>query len=47
MHKDLLSIKDLQVEEIESISMLEDNFEGARPGYNPNDSNMSRIICRL
>jgi hypothetical protein len=35
------------VEEIQNFVVTNDTFDGPRPGYNPNDSTMSSIICRL
>lgn len=35
---------------VKKISQLQDTgktFVGSRPGYNPNDSTLARIICRL
>jgi hypothetical protein len=29
------------------ITVTKDNFANPRPGYNPNDSTLSRIVCRL
>jgi hypothetical protein len=35
------------VEKMEFIIMLDERFENAREGYNPNDKTMQRIYCRL
>ena len=35
------------VEKMDFITMLEETFEGARPGYNPDDQTMEEIYCRL
>ena len=35
------------LEKIESLVVLEESFEGSRPGYNPNDRTMGVIYCRL
>jgi hypothetical protein len=32
---------------ITGITVTEDKFPSVRPGYNPNDSTLSRIVCRL
>jgi len=35
------------LDEITNFRSTGENFSGIRPGYNPNDQTMSRIICRL
>jgi hypothetical protein len=35
------------VEEMEFVIMLDETFTGAREGFNPNDSSMEVIHCRL
>lgn len=39
--------RNYSIEEIENIIVLDQTFEGPRPGYNPNDSTMVQIYCRL
>lgn len=33
--------------EMSLLSVTSDGFVEARPGYNPNDEKMARIVCRL
>jgi hypothetical protein len=35
------------VEKMEFVIMLEETFESAREGYNPDDATMTEIYCRL
>ncbi len=35
------------VSEMSDIEMLKDTFSGDRPGYEPNDSHMTTIYCRI
>jgi len=35
------------VSKISSMTVTEENFAGTRPGYNPNDSAMVQIYCRV
>ena len=35
------------LDNITQLALTNDKFSGSRPGYNPNDRTMSRIICRL
>ncbi|HET7564166.1 MAG TPA: hypothetical protein VFJ96_04180 [Gemmatimonadaceae bacterium] len=35
------------VREMRNVQILDEAFAAARPGYNPNDARMQRIICRL
>jgi hypothetical protein len=32
---------------LSNFSLTDETFAAARPGYNPNDQTMSRIVCRL
>ena len=36
-----------RVSEISGLEVTRETFAGARPGYNPNDSAMATIFCRL
>jgi hypothetical protein len=33
--------------EMRDVAALAEGFEGARPGYNPEDSRMAEVYCRL
>lgn len=35
------------ISDMSDVQILPELFSGARPGYNPNDRTMSRIICRI
>jgi predicted DNA-binding transcriptional regulator YafY len=35
------------VDLLTNLSVSDDNFSQARPGYNPNDETMIRIVCRI
>lgn len=35
------------VDEMEFVVMLDETFSGAREGYNPDDSSMQVVYCRL
>jgi hypothetical protein len=35
------------LDKMAQLVILEQQFDGPRPGYNPHDSTMSRIFCRL
>lgn len=39
--------RDFHVSKISGIALIGTPFSGPRPGYNPQDSTLSRIICRL
>lgn len=41
------SWRDFHVAEMSNLSMLDEEFSGPRPGYNPNDRTLERIVCRL
>jgi hypothetical protein len=42
-----VSWKLLRLDELSSLSITEDAFSGPRPQYNPQDSIMTSIYCRL
>jgi hypothetical protein len=44
---ELDSWRSYMLAKILSLSVLEQTFEGARPGYNPEDPSMGAIYCRL
>jgi len=44
---ELNSWRSYMIAKILSLSVLEQTFEGARPGYNPEDPSMGSIYCRL
>lgn len=35
------------VEQIRDLQLLNEVFEGPRPGYNPRDERLARVFCRL
>jgi len=35
------------VNKISDLKILDENFHNVRPGYNPHDSTMAKIICRV
>ena len=35
------------VSEMRDLQLLDERFEGARPGYNPGDPHLPRVHCRL
>jgi hypothetical protein len=39
--------RDFHLEKMTNIVSTGAKFSGPRPGYNPNDSTMTRIVCRL
>jgi len=39
--------RDFHVAKLSALSTTGVNFERPRPGYNPNDSTLSRIVCRF
>lgn len=39
--------RDFHVSNIYGAATTGKNFESARPGYNRNDSTMTRVVCRL
>ena len=39
--------RDFHVSKASGIATTGSNFSGPRPGYNPNDSTLDRIVCRL
>jgi len=39
--------RDFHIAKLTELSTTGERFAGARPGYNPNDSTISRIVCRL
>jgi predicted DNA-binding transcriptional regulator YafY len=39
--------RDFHFKKISGFALTGSQFPGARPGYNPNDSTLTRIICRL
>jgi len=39
--------RDFHVAKASGLSKAGGNFAGPRPGYNPNDSTLQRIVCRL
>ena len=39
--------RDFHVAKLSSLSITDRTFGRARPGYNPQDSTISRIVCRL
>lgn len=39
--------RDFHVYKLSGLSITGATFPGPRPGYNPNDSTLVRIICRL
>jgi len=41
------AFRSFHLNEIEDLEVLEEEFEGPRPGYNPNDRTMDEIFFRL
>lgn len=39
--------RDFHVSKMADIQVTEESFAGAREGYNPHDSTMSRVLCQL
>jgi hypothetical protein len=39
--------RDYLMSEVSAMSTTTNKFSAARPGYNPNDTTMKRIVCRL
>lgn len=39
--------RDFHVSKLGGLSITEQQFSGPRPGYNPNDKTLDRIVCRL
>lgn len=39
--------RDFHTARLSSLSITDQHFAGPRPGYNPNDKTLERIICRL
>lgn len=39
--------RDFHFSKISGVALTGTQFSGPRPGYNPNDSTLSRIVCRL
>lgn len=39
--------RNFTVEKMESITVLDESFTSARPGYNPNDQTMEQLYCHL
>ena len=39
--------RDFHVSKISGIATTGENFQRARPGYNPMDETLDRIVCRL
>ena len=39
--------RDFHVSKISGLTTSHSTFVGPRPGYNPNDSTMSRVLCRI
>jgi predicted DNA-binding transcriptional regulator YafY len=39
--------RDFRFDRMSDVKLTEAKFSTARPGYNPNDTTMTRIICRL
>ena len=42
-----IGFRDFHVSKISGLTITQQSFAGHRAGYNPNDSTMSRIVCRL
>ncbi|WP_367275167.1 WYL domain-containing protein [uncultured Erythrobacter sp.] len=39
--------RDFHVSKLSGLTISPQTFAGPRPGYNPNDKTLSRIVCRL
>lgn len=39
--------RDFHVSSLSALSITDRSFSGPRPGYNPNDKTLTRIVCRL
>lgn len=39
--------RDFHVDKLSGLATTGATFSGSRPGYNPNDSTLERIVCRL
>jgi predicted DNA-binding transcriptional regulator YafY len=39
--------RDFHVSKLSGLSITRQTFPAARPGYNPNDTTMLRVLCRL
>jgi hypothetical protein len=39
--------RDFHFAKMSAVALTGTTFSGSRPGYNPNDSTLMRIICRL
>ena len=42
-----LGWRDFHFKKMSGITMTDSHFSAPRPGYNPNDSTMARIVCHL
>ncbi|MBX7501358.1 WYL domain-containing protein [Qipengyuania sp. YG27] len=39
--------RDFHINIMSNLTIMPQSFSGARPNYNPNDSTLGRILCRL
>ena len=39
--------RDFHVRKLSGLTITQRSFAGPRPGYNPNDSTLERVVCRL
>lgn len=39
--------RDFHVSKLSALSTTAETFSGARPGYNPRDETIDRVVCRL
>lgn len=42
-----VGFRDFQVAKLSGLATTAESFERARPGYNPADRTMPRVVCRL
>jgi predicted DNA-binding transcriptional regulator YafY len=42
-----VGFRDFHVSKLSGLTITQQSFAGARPGYNPGDKTLKRIVCRL
>ncbi len=44
---DRIGFRDFHVSKLSGLAIIDLHFGGPRPGYNPSDRKIARVICRL